>query len=167
MTFIADVKEPIACSDAERREFARLVLQGFPAARRLDDRIREASWLAFHYEAGDTLVAVAALKAPDKGYRAHVLKQADAPVSSDDYELELGWIYVVPAYRGNRIAEGLCRQLLARVPASSVFATTRPDNVFMIRILRALGFVRVGKPYSRRNEKLVLFLRSVAPTDVT
>ncbi len=30
----------------------------------------------------------------------------------------------------------------------------------MIRILLALGFVRIGKPYSRRNEQLVLFLRS-------
>jgi hypothetical protein len=50
----------------------------------------------------------------------------------------------------------------ARVPASCVFATTRPDNISMIRLLLALGFVRAGKPYphTRRNEELVLFLRA-------
>jgi hypothetical protein len=59
------------------------------------------------------------------------------------------------------IAENLCQLLLARVPESCVFATTRPDNNPMIRVLLALGFARVGKPYphQRRNEELVLFLR--------
>ena len=41
------------------------------------------------------------------------------------------------------------------------FATTRTDNVSMIRILHALDIARVGKPYPRRNEQLVLFLRVV------
>lgn len=45
------------------------------------------------------------------------------------------------------------------------FATTRTDNVSMIRIVRALDFVRVGTPYPQRNEQLVLFLRS-CPTFV-
>jgi hypothetical protein len=40
-----------------------------------------------------------------------------------------------------------------------VFATTRPDNAAMIGILLALGFERVGAPFShpRRGEELVLF----------
>ena len=93
-------------------------------------------------------------------YRVEVFNKANARVSGAEYELELGWVFVVPVRRGKRIAEGLCRQLLARVPTTPAFATTRPTNLAMIRILRALGFARVGKPYSRREEELVLFLRS-------
>jgi len=160
---IAHLKEPIACTEEECREFARLVRQGFEGSDEgLPGRIRDAKWLAFYYMAGDALAAVAALKAPDERYREDVFKKADARVSPADYKLELGWVFVVPAHRGNRIAESLCRPLLARVPTSCVFATTRPDNISMIRILLALGFARAGKPYphTRRNEELVLFLQS-------
>jgi ribosomal protein S18 acetylase RimI-like enzyme len=157
----AHLKEPIACTEGERREFARLVRQGFEtAAEDLDGRIRDAEWLAFHYAEGNTLAAVAALKAPNVRYRDNVFKKADAPVSPAAYKLELGWVFVIPAHRGNRIAESLCQLLLARVPTSCVFATTRPNNISMISILLALGFARVGKPYPHRNEELVLFLRS-------
>jgi len=163
----AQFKEPIACTEEERREFARLVRQGFEVvAEGLDSRIRDAKWLAFYYATGDTLAAVAALKAPTEPYRVDVFRQADASVSPDHHTLELGWVFVIPAHRGNRIAESLCRQLLARVPTVGVFATTRTDNVLMMRILLALGFARAGKPYPRRrNEELVLFLRS-GPTVV-
>jgi ribosomal protein S18 acetylase RimI-like enzyme len=145
----------------ERREFARLVRQGFQGSDEgLDARIRDARCLAFYYAAGDTLAAVAALKAPSQRYREEVFKKADAGISAADYKLELGWVFVLPVHRGSRIGEGLCRKLLARVTTSRVFATTRPNNDSMIRILHALGFVRVGKPYARRDEDLVLYLRS-------
>jgi ribosomal protein S18 acetylase RimI-like enzyme len=161
---IARLKEPIACTEAERREFARLVRQGFaPVTEPLDGRIRDAACLAFHYAAGDALGAVAALKAPDERYRHDLFEKADARISAADCRLELGWVFVVPAHRGNRIAERLCRLLLARVPGSSVFATTRTNNHAMIRILLALGFTRVGQPYPRRDEALALYLRSLDP----
>ncbi len=61
MSGTAHFKEPIACTEGERREFARLVRQGFDAAAEgLDGRIRDAKWLAFYYAAGDTLAAVVA-----------------------------------------------------------------------------------------------------------
>lgn len=156
-------KEPIACTDGELQEFGRLVRQGFEGSDdALDDRIRDAKWLAFRYTAGDTMGAIAALKAPTDRYRDDVFKKADAPVSSADYRLELGWVFVIPEQRGQRVAETLCQSLLARVSRSCVFATTRPDNIPMIRILLALGFVRTGTPFphQRRNEELVMFLRS-------
>jgi hypothetical protein len=157
----AHFKQPIACTEEERREFARLVRQGFEGSDEgLHGRIRDAKQLAFYYAAGDTPVAVAALKTPSERYRDDVFKKADARVSPADYKLELGWVFVVPVHRGNRIAQSLCQQLLACVPTCCVFATTRPRNISMIRILLALGFARVGKPYPRRNEELGLFLRS-------
>ena len=161
MNGTALLKEPIACSPKERRDFARLVRQGFDAAPDgLDGRIGDAKWLAFQYVPGDTLAAIAALKSPCQRYRDDIFQKAEAPLRSENFPLELGWVFVVPAHRGNRMAESLCRLLLARVPAFGVFATTRPDNITMIRILVAFGFTRAGKPYPRRHEELALFLRS-------
>lgn len=158
------LKDPMACTPGERGDFARLVRQGFAnAGEDLESRINRAQCLAFYRAAGDTLGAIAALKVPGERYRDDVFKRANAPVSSVDYRLELGWVFVAPAHRGNRIAEGLCRQLLARVPTSPLFATTRTANVSMIGILSALGFTRVGKPYPRRDEELTLYLRPSPP----
>ena len=155
------LKEPLTCTETERREFARLVRKGFDGSDEgLDSRIRSARWLAFHFAPGDTLAAVAGLKAPDEQSRNDVFERAHAHVSLANYRLELGWVFVVPAHRGNRIGESLCQLLLARVPTPWVFATTRPNNMSMIRILLALGFARVGMPFPRRNEELVLYLRS-------
>ena len=163
MNGITHLKEPNTCTEDERREFARLVRQGFDGSDEgLPGRIRGAQRLAFYYAASDRLTAIAALKAPGDSHRQDVFEKADAGVSPADYKLELGWVFVVPGHRGNRIAENLCRLLLASVPTSGVFATTRLNNIIMIRILAALGFVRVGKPIPRRNEDLVLFLRSQA-----
>lgn len=166
MNGTALLKEPIDCTEGERLEFARLVREGFPAARSLESRIRQATCLAFYYTAGDMLTAVAALKAPTDRYRERAFRQAGARVSPAEYPLELGWVFVVPPHRRNGIAEGLCRHLVARASTSGVFATTRPDNVSMIRILGALGFVRVGEPYPRRNEELVLYVRQAPPADM-
>lgn len=161
MNGIALLKEPSSCTEEERREFARLVRQGFDGSDEgLPGRIRNAKWLAFYYAAGDTLAAIAALKAPTAGYREDVFEKAHAHVSSAGYELELGWVFVLPVHRGNRIAATLCRLLLARAPTSRVYATTRPSNSSMIRILLALGFTATGKPYPRRNEELALYIRS-------
>lgn len=151
------LEEPTACTEGERREFARLVRQGFPAAENLESRIREARWLALYYAPDESLAAVAALKAPGDRYRDDVFKKAGATISPDDYKLELGWVFVAPAHRGSRMGERLCEQLLARVGGSFVFATTGPNNVRMIRILRALGFAPIGRPYPRRDEQLALF----------
>jgi ribosomal protein S18 acetylase RimI-like enzyme len=159
-------KQPTACTEEERREFARLVRDGFEGSDEgLPGRIRDAKRLAFYYTAGDKLAAIAALKVPNNGYRDDVFRKADARVSPAKYKLELGWVFVVPDHRGNRVAESLCRMLLARVPSSYVFATTRPNNIVMIRILDALGFVRVGKSFPRRDQELVLFLRSRPKSD--
>jgi len=153
-------KEPSACSEGERRAFARLVRQGFATANEgLESRVRDAKWLAFYYAPGGRLEAVAALKAPTERYREEIFRRADAPGNPSDYPIELGWVFVVPARRGNRVAESLCRQLVERVPACGVFATTRTDNASMMRILNALGFARAAAPYPWRNEELVLFLR--------
>lgn len=157
----AQLKSPLTCTEAERAEFAHLVRQGFHGSDEgLPGRIRDASCLAFQYTEEQKLMAIAALKVPTELHREDLFGAAEADVSSAGYELELGWVYVVPDYRGSRIATHLCRLLLGRVSKTGVFATTRSNNSSMRRILHALDFGEVGKPFPRRNEELVLFLRS-------
>lgn len=151
---------PSACSAAELADFARLVRQGFRGSDdTLEARIRGARCLAFHRADDGALAGIAGLKAPGLRYREEVFGKAGVRVDPAGHELELGWAYVVPAHRGRGVGSGLCRRLLARVPGAGVFATTRPDNLPMIRILRALGFERFGRPYPRRGETLSLLLR--------
>lgn len=156
-----DIQEPGACSDAGLREFERLVREGFDGSdETLPDRIRAARRLAFHRSAEGALSAIAGLKAPGGEYRRAVFEKAGAAGDADDYRLELGWVYVAPEQRGRGLGEDLCRRLLAQARGCGVFATTRPDNAPMIRILLRLGFTRAGEPYPRadRDEQLVLFL---------
>jgi RimJ/RimL family protein N-acetyltransferase len=154
---VTRLKRPASCTETERREFARLVRRGFRGSdARLPARIEAAERLAFRRDAGGDLVAIAALKAPDEGRRAEMFRTSRARLDAADCELELGWVFVLPAHRGRGIAGDLCRRLLARVPTAPLFATTRPDNVPMLRILLALGFERVGRPFPHRRESLVL-----------
>lgn len=153
-------KKPAACSKGELREFARLVREGFRGSDEgLPDRIERARLLAFCYATDDWLVAIAGLKSPNSTHRRDVFAKASVSASASAYSVELGWVYVVPTHRRKRIAQSLCRSLLAFAPGSGIYATTRPDNVPMIRILLALGFERVGRPFPRRDEELVVFLR--------
>ena len=163
MPTTTDCKPPIACTDEELREFARLVRQAFPAAANLETRISAAWWLGFHYAPDVTLVAVAALKAPDERRRTLVFDKACTTATIADYRVELGWVFVDPAHRGERIAERLSHALLEHAPEPRVFATTRRNNAPMICTLEALGFTRSGKPFPWRSEEFLLFLRSTEP----
>jgi GNAT superfamily N-acetyltransferase len=154
-------KAPDSCSDHELADFAHLVREGFEGSDAgLPGRIRKARRLAFHYVSGSELVAIAALKAPDGRERASLFGMAGAPTDAE-HELELGWVFVYPRYRGRRIARTLCELVLAHAPGTGIYATTRPDNEPMKRTLSMLSFVQAGKPFPhrRRDEELLLFLR--------
>ena len=160
------LNRPIACSEDQRRQFARLVRLGFGGSDAgLPRRIRAASLLALYYARDGTLTAIAAIKAPGEQYRRDVFERASAGVDSAAYRLELGWVFVAPEHRGKRLAGDLCRRLIGSMPEAPVFAPTRPDNRPMIAILLGLGFGRAGRPYlhRRRAEELALFLRPAPP----
>jgi len=155
------IKEPASCTAGEIQDFARLVREGFRGSDEgLLRRIESARLLAFHYAIDGSLSAVAALKMPGDRQRDDVFEKASVSVGSAGYQVELGWVYVVPSHRGSRLSEDLCGQLLAGDSGVGVYATTRSNNVTMIDVLRTLGFERVGDPYPHRGEELVVFLRS-------
>ncbi|MGD8331800.1 MAG: GNAT family N-acetyltransferase [Acidobacteriota bacterium] len=159
---MAQLVPPDVCDAPQLQEFEHLVRAGFDGSDAgLPARIRTARWLAFHHTSRATLAAIAALKGPAAAYRDDVFAKAAPEADPTGYELELGWVFVVPEQRRQGIAAALCRALLAREPGHPVFATTRPDNTAMIGILSALDFERLGRPYPhvRRDEELALFVR--------
>ena len=154
------IKEPAACSESEREEFAHLVREGFRGSdESLPGRIERSRSLAFYYGADESLGAIAGLKSPGDGHRRRVFEKASLSASPDAFAVELGWVYVTPPSRRRGVAGKLCRGLLASASGEGVFATTRPDNAPMIHLLRTLGFERAGRPFSRRDELLSVYLR--------
>lgn len=160
MTFDTHIKEPRDCDEDERRGFAQLVRKGFRASlETLAHRVITAECLAFHARPDSPMIAISALKSPSIEYRKDAFQKAGARNDPAKYEQELGWVYVLPDYRGHQIGQQLCSRLVERSPSSSLFATTRVENARMARILDSLDFHRVGQPYQRRNEVLVLYCR--------
>src|SRR5271157_1601526 len=75
----------------------------------LADRMREAYLLAYAVQ-GDQIVAVGAVKRPADSYVRKISRRSG--VDLNGYTAELGWIHVMPEFRGqhlaSRISEGLC-----------------------------------------------------------
>lgn len=160
MTSETVIKPPNDCTAGERQAFAGLVRRGFvPVREPLDQRIQAARLLGFHFTAAAGLCGVAALKAPGPEERRALFLGAGLPRGAERYELDLGWVFVLPEHRERGIGAAMCRELLARVAGAPVFSTTATDNGPMQRILAREGFAPAGHPYPRRDEHLVLFLR--------
>lgn len=154
------LRTPSECSRRELAAFERLVRVGFGGSdESLPTRMLGAACLAFRYEEGENLVAIAGLKQPTLELRSELFAKARCDLDPAEWRLELGWVFVSLTRRGARIATDLCGSLLDRVKGKPVFATTRPANVPMIRILESFGFKRAGKPFLRRREELTLFFR--------
>lgn len=159
VSHVVRIEEPGACGRQELDVFEALVREGFDGSDEgLPLRIRRASRLAFWW-AGPSPCGIGGLKSPDRGYRSRIFGRAGTEHLPGDFEVELGWVYVVPGHRGNGVATSLCSRLLASAHDRPVFATTRPGNDAMIAVLRRLGFSRAGNPFLRRGDPLLLYCR--------
>lgn len=160
MCSTARLKEPNECDEQELREFESLVRLGFAGSDHgLPARIATAKWLAFQSTVSGQVVAIAGLKQPKAEYTTETFAMAKSCAHPSEFGLELGWVFVIPSHQGCGIASRLCACLIKRILTSCIFATTRPDNEPMIRILNTLHFRREGEPFFRRTEDLALFLR--------
>jgi RimJ/RimL family protein N-acetyltransferase len=156
------IKSPLKCDQHELESFEALVRMGEEVAGDgLTERIRNAAFLLFLRNADGGLIGVSALKRPNPGYRVKVFKSAHSQLRPEDYGLELGWIYLVEAERGNKLSHILLEKLLLHLNHERVYATTREHNLAMIRTNERYGFRREGNPYPAANRQynLILFVR--------
>ena len=155
---------PSDCATRELTAFKELVNSGGAIdPDGLTERIHRAFQLFFLRTSAGELAAIAALKRPYPDYRTGVFRKARSIFAPDAYTLELGWVVVAPAYRGQRLPHRIISELLPRAGNEPVFATTREDKHAMQYALGECGFQRNGDPYPSEGESynLILYVRPV------
>ena len=160
------ILSPYDCSEEELERFHEMLLtQHLCTANGLMDRIKRAERLGFIYSEamGDTPLGIGALKRPYPDYTNRVFAQAGSATPANIH-LELGWLYILPAFR----RQGLCNYLVSflldgiRRP---IYATCGVNNQNMIRVLENFSFRRAGSPWQsslHTSERLALWIRPQA-----
>lgn len=154
------MKKGLECSEGELAKFCTLVTKsGEVQTQGLFELVREAEYLAFHYADNGSLVGIGALKRPRSSYKMKVFQKSGTALSADEYNLELGWLYTKPEFRGKGITQAIVGTLLSKIGCEKVFATTRKDDAK--HILKKFKFTETGKRFesSRRGYRLSLFVR--------
>src|SRR5690242_3659635 len=101
-------KAPKDCSEVEIAAFVSLVLAGGEViARGLEDRVRNAECISFLRDKV-SLVGVAGLKRPSHNHRSEVSKWAGVSLPEESYPFELGWVFISPSARGQKLSLPLC-----------------------------------------------------------
>jgi GNAT superfamily N-acetyltransferase len=154
------VQSPSACAAKELSAFEQFVLAGGEVnAETLLGLVARSLSLAFA-KVGEELVGVGAIKRPNGNYRAYVFAKAGVKQDPEQFEFELGWVYVRPSARGKGLASGIVEALIPSLHGAHAYATSRVNNVQMHASLKRFGFKPVGAPYpSQLNEPAIqLFL---------
>jgi predicted GNAT family N-acyltransferase len=145
-------------------DFVAFVLAGGEVtADGLRKRVSGAQCIAFLHKE-QCLVGVAALKQPQASYRTRVEMGSKFAVPSKAFPLELGWVFILPSARGEKLSSPLCQSVVAAAGTAGVFATSRVGNDAMHKTLGKLGFVRVGSEWRSKQteDKLALFVKNAA-----
>ncbi len=160
---ICTVKTPGICAEQELDDFVAFVRAGGEVASKdLPKRVRRAYALAF-LRNGDCLIGVAGLKLPFPNYRNKVSIGSGFDLSTQDFPLELGWVFVLPSARGGRKSRPLCEPLIEAADGRGIFATSHVEKGAMHATLKNLGFSRQGGewPSSQSPGNLWLFVKRV------
>lgn len=105
-------------------------------------------------------VGVLVLKNPLKSYKYKVFDAAGLPEEADDFNVELGYLYVKPEFRGQGKAKDLVQTLISKTD-KRIYATTREVNHVANDMLSKMNFKNIGNPYqsSRGNYNLLLWVK--------
>jgi GNAT superfamily N-acetyltransferase len=147
----AFVKTPSECSLAELDTFQKLVVEGGEVTPHgLRQRIEQAAALVFVNDS-QCCVAVGAIKMPNQSYKEGVFAKAGVADKSNDFNYELGWLYVTPPARGKGVGHNLMHAITSYLGNSSCYATTRENNDPMHHLFSQYNFSRYGKAYQSNN----------------
>lgn len=156
-----EMKTPSECSTEEIDSFIGLVRRGGEVSDGIENRIARAKMLGFVKYDGHP-VGVAAIKRPLKAYCTRVFQSAKSNLTSEDFSLELGWIYLKENHRQKGQITPLLESLMSRFSGMPMFATTRSSNLVMIELLKQFKFKKEGEAYPSSqypDETLHLFVR--------
>jgi len=160
--FSAVLRSPGECSVSELDTFENLVKVGGEVnPQGLRNRIENAHFLACAVTSGGEVVGVAALKNPHEHYRSSVFQKARSKENPNQWQYELGWIFVKDEYRKQGVATQLVESLFSGSNSASIYATARENNDPILPILKKFGFVQSGEAYSSNEDSysLVLYIK--------
>lgn len=162
MNFSILQRTPVECSKEELDAFESLVkIGGEVNPNGLRNRIENAYFLAWVLAHSGEIAGIAALKKPNEGYRSSVFEKVCSKEKPNQYEAELGWIFVREKYRKQGLATRLLGKLFSGKNLKSVYATARENNDPMLPILKKFGFVQSGGQYrsTEGGYGLVLYIK--------
>ncbi len=157
MNMAVVVKKPSDCTSVELDAFEKLVVEGGEVTPHgLRQRIKQAAALLFVNDG--ECIAVGAIKQPNQGYKEGVFLKAGIAEKSNDFNYELGWLYVKPEARRKGLGHSLMQAVVAYLGSSSCYATTRENNDSMHYLFSQYDFSRLGAAYPSNNGySLVLY----------
>lgn len=150
----------MACTTDDLATFRQMVIEGGEVdPNTLPGLIEQALALAFA-RMDSSLVGVGTIKRPYDAHRAKVFEKAKSLLNPSEFEFELGWFYVHPSARGNRLASKLVQALMPSLEGRAVYTTSRTDNDRMHASLKRAGFVQEGTPYPSKmnDQEIQLFI---------
>lgn len=122
----------------------------------LQDRIERAALLSLVVK-DETIVAVRAIKKPDRGYVRDVFTKGDILHHYSQFKYETGWSVTLPEYRCQGLSGMLLKELLQNINGN-VYSTTMVSNIAPQKILTKNGFVRSGVDFAGCEEPLCVWL---------
>ena len=129
---------PNDCDEQALGAFRRMVLRGGEVNPVTLPRLMGRAAALGFVRAGAELVGVGAIKAPNDFHGAKVFAKAGSLAVPSAFCHELGWICLMPAARGKRLAGPLAHALLTKLRGAADYATIRVDNAPMQASLRRL-----------------------------
>lgn len=152
------IKKYSELTNIEKEQIYNLILKGHEVnPKTLHSRLSEAALIAF-FKDSDKVVATAGIKKPLDSYKTIVFTKSKSNLSNKDYPFELGYIMVAKLYRKKKLASQLCRELCEIFSTSTLFATTKVDNLAMQSILQKNHFIEIGEKYPNRDSTAFLKL---------
>ena len=154
------IASPNCIEQSEIDTFCKLVRSGGEVdSVGLEGRVKMAKALVFLQE-DKRPFGVAAIKQPNGNYTTKVFQKAGVPEYACKFQLELGWVVVEPEHQGKGYSYVLSDSAMTQAERKATFATTRLDNIPMLKTLERIGFRRYGDSWQGRNHRLVLYVKT-------
>ena len=154
------MRSPSEISSEDMSAIAQLIASGQEVSMSVVNRnLANAAKIAYATDKGKP-IGVIVFKDPVQSYKEKVFDAAGVPELTDNYNLEIGYAYVMPEYRTQWVGINLCRNVLGEMNMP-IFATTREANTTINTILKFARFKQTGEPYmsDRGDYKLLLWTK--------
>ena len=141
---------PQECTKEELKIFKELVsVAGEVISTSLNSLVNRAYKLIFITD-NNEIIGIAGVKNPNQSYIEKISKKTSIKISNN--MKELGWIYILPEYQGQGLANKLMEYIYKNILNDiECYATTREKNNVMKHLLEKYLFDVSGEKYASEN----------------